>query len=180
MTGALIIVETVATWYQMGQDVEYPEPNFSSWTKNSTGNIYFGSNEPPVGIVNQHINVMDDHPRLARKIAAEAIALLKNERGTLPLKKPLRIGVYGEDSALDPAGPNVCPDRGCNNGTLAVGWGSGATDFEVSQPLHVPIEITRANFSKSTSLIPSQQSQRRPPPTKASLLRLSRTTNSQK
>jgi hypothetical protein len=121
----------VATWYKFGQDdPAYPKPNFSSWTKNTTGLIYFGSNEPPVGVVNQHVNVMADHPTIARRVAAEGTALLKNDRKTLPLKRPMRIGVYGEDAALAPEGPNVCPDRGCNEGTLGSGWGSGTVDFE--------------------------------------------------
>ncbi|KAF8534505.1 glycoside hydrolase family 3 protein [Trichophaea hybrida] len=121
----------VAAWYQLGQDRGYPDVNFSSWTKDTIGKIYTGSHEPPEGVVNKHINVMGDHPNLTRKIAAEAIALLKNDRKTLPLKKPLKIGVYGEDAALaEPGGANVCEDRACNQGTLAVGWGSGTTDFE--------------------------------------------------
>lgn len=27
------------------------------------------------------------------------------------------------------SGPNSCPDRGCDEGTLAMGWGSGTADF---------------------------------------------------
>lgn len=127
---AAMLTNTVATWYQLGQDTGYPEPNFSSWTQNDTGNIYWGSYAPPVGLVNQHVNVMADHPALARKVAAEAVALLKNEESALPLKQPMRIGVYGEDAAPPAGGPNVCADRGCNVGTLAVGWGSGSTEFE--------------------------------------------------
>ena len=115
----------------MGQDIGHPEPNFSSWTNETVGRIYYGSNQPPIGIVNKHVNVMQDHPRLARKIAAESIALLKNDGGILPLGRILRIGVYGEDAAVAPGGPNICIDRGCNQGTLAVGWGSGTTEFEV-------------------------------------------------
>ena len=126
---AVVLTKVVATWYQLGQDSAYPAPNFSSWTQKDIGNIYWGSYEAPVGLINQHVDVMAGHPALARKIAAEAIALLKNERSTLPLKKPMKIGVYGEDAALPAGGPNTCADRGCNVGTLAVGWGSGTTDF---------------------------------------------------
>jgi len=127
---AAMLTKVVAAWYQLGQDSDYPEPNFSSWSQNDTGNIYWGSYEAPVGLINQHVDVMADHPALARKIAAEAIALLKNEGQTLPLRKPMKIGVYGEDAALPAGGPNTCVDRGCNVGTLAVGWGSGTTEFE--------------------------------------------------
>ena len=81
-------------------------------------------------MINQHVNVMEDHPKIARRVAAEGTALLKNDRRTLPLKKQKKIGVYGEDARLDPGGPNVCLDRGCNQGTLGSGWGSGTVDFE--------------------------------------------------
>lgn len=109
-----MVTRIVATYYKFNQEEDYPEPNFSSWTKETEGNIYFGSNEGPRGIVNQHVNVMADHHILARKIAAEAIALLKNE-DVLPLKKPKKIGIYGQ--AGPGRGPNACPDRGCNEGT---------------------------------------------------------------
>ena len=111
-----MVTRIVATWYQLGQDKDYPAPNFSSWTKNDTGFLYFGSNEPPVAVVNQHVDVRGDHATLARKVAADAIALLKNERNILPLGKPMKIGVYGSDAGPGD-GPNVCPDRGCNQGT---------------------------------------------------------------
>ena len=106
----------VATWYQLGQDKDYPEPNFSSWTKNDTGLLYFGSKEPPYAVVNKHVDVQADHAKLARKIAADAIALLKNEGNALPLGQPMKIGIYGSDAGPG-NGPNACPYRGCNQGT---------------------------------------------------------------
>jgi beta-glucosidase len=101
---------------------------------------------------------MGDHPKLARKIAAEAIALLKNDQGILPLKKPLKIGVYGEDAALAPGGANVCPDRGCNQGTLAVGWGSGATDFDyLVDPLSAIKKKVESYGGTITSILQNNQ-----------------------
>lgn len=106
----------VATWYHFGQDKGFPEVNFSSWTKNSTGRIYEGSLNPPYGEVNRHVNVMEDHHLLARKVATEGTVLLKND-GFLPLKKKAqKLGIYGEDAGPG-SGPNACPDRGCNQGT---------------------------------------------------------------
>jgi hypothetical protein len=150
-----MVTRIVATWYQLGQNKDYPEPNFSSWTKNTTGNIYYGSYEGPEGIVNQHVDVMGNHPTaIARKVAAEAIALLKNDRNTLPLKKPMKIGVYGEDAALPPGGANVCADRGCNQGTLAVGWGSGSTDFEyLVDPLSAITKQAQSYGGKVTAIL---------------------------
>ena len=111
-----MVTRIVATWYQLGQDKDYPTPNFSSWTKNDTGLLYFGSNEPPYAVVNQHIDVQDDHATLARKIAADAIALLKNQDNALPLGQPMKIGIYGSDAGPGD-GPNSCFDRACNQGT---------------------------------------------------------------
>ncbi|KAI5778066.1 glycoside hydrolase family 3 protein [Geopyxis carbonaria] len=150
-----MVTRIVAAWYKVGQNSGYPAPNFSSWTKNSTGNIYYGSYEGPVGVVNQHVDVMSDaHSTLARKVAAESIALLKNDRSTLPLtRKHRKIGVYGEDAILDAGGPNVCPDRGCNKGTLASGWGSGAVDFEyLSEPL-AAIKAKAATYGATVTAV---------------------------
>lgn len=142
----------VATWYKFGQDKEdYPEPNFSSWTKSSEGLLYFGSNQGPNAIVNKHLDVRGDHAKLARKIASDSIALLKNE-DVLPLKKSLlKIGVYGEDAGPG-KGPNACDDRGCNQGTLAVGWGSGSTDFEY---LIDPLSAITARATKEGATVTS-------------------------
>lgn len=126
----------VATWYQMGQDDETKfssdGPNFSSWTNDEEGLIYFGAGEGETGIVNKFIDVSGDHFKIARKIAAEATVLVKNDDGVLPFKRGAwggrKIGVYGEDAGPG-RGANYCKDRGCNQGTLASGWGSGAVEF---------------------------------------------------
>ena len=107
----------VAAWYKFGQDKGYPKVNFSSWTKNTTGRIYEGSFQGPYGIVNKHVNVMEDHHVIARRVAAEGTVLLKNDNSFLPLKRvSQKIGIYGEDAGPG-QGPNACPDRGCNQGT---------------------------------------------------------------
>ena len=40
-----------------------------------------------------------------------------------------QIGLIGQDAGSNPYGANGCSDRGCNNGTLAMGWGSGTANF---------------------------------------------------
>ena len=160
----------VAAWYQLGQDdkARYPNlppegdgrPNFSSWTNDKIGKIHEGSDDPTTAVVNQFIDVQgqgkDFHGHLAQQIAAEGTVLAKNEEGILPLEvkgwtdqyQPhgagkYKVGVFGEDAASNPKGPNDCPDRGCNVGTLASGWGSGAVDFPHLVP---PIEALESSF----------------------------------
>lgn len=140
-------------------------PNFSSWTNDRTGLLYPGSDSLDSGVVNQWVDAAAtgtySHAALARRIAAEGVVLLKNVDRMLPLarsgwsqeeetsSKPYSSGtrrhvaVFGEDSRLDSDGPNVCADRGCNRGTLASGWGSGAVDFPY---LVAPLDALRDAF----------------------------------
>lgn len=39
------------------------------------------------------------------------------------------MAIIGEDAHDNPGGPNACSDRGCDIGTLAMGWGSGTANF---------------------------------------------------
>ncbi|CAI7659522.1 unnamed protein product [Penicillium palitans] len=142
-----MVTRIVAAWYRLRQDSWEPPapegeggPNFSSWTKERIGHLYEGSpDKDATGVVNKFVNAQgtdeDAHSIVARHIAAEGTVLLKNINNTLPLLRAqsapngkYRVGVYGEDAGPG-QGPNACVDRGCNQGTLASGWGSGAVDF---------------------------------------------------
>ncbi|KZP32329.1 glycoside hydrolase family 3 protein [Athelia psychrophila] len=101
----------LAGWYLLGQDVNYPAVNFNS--KDSTSSI------------NQHVNVQGNHASLIRTIGAASTVLLKNTGGALPLKAPKSIAIIGSDAGPNPSGINGCTDRSCNQGILAMGWGSG-------------------------------------------------------
>jgi len=143
-----MVTRVVAAWYQLGQDdkskFDGKGPNFSSWTNDEMGVINFGSpDDKDVKVVNKFINVQgsgdDAHSIIARQVATEGTVLVKNEDNILPLSKDgwpadqphellYRIGIFGEDAG-EGKGPNACPDRGCNQGTLGSGWGSGAVEF---------------------------------------------------
>ncbi|RYO87722.1 hypothetical protein DL766_005008 [Monosporascus sp. MC13-8B] len=117
----------MAAHFKVGMTLDQPPINMNSWTKDAFGYRHFYAQDGYERI-NWHIDVQDDHGDLIREIGAKATVLLKNE-GALPLKKPKFLAVIGEDAAPNPLGPNGCPDRGCNKGTLAQSWGSGTAEF---------------------------------------------------
>ena len=162
-----MVTRIVASWYQLGQDdkTKWPDPppkgkggpNFSSWTNDKIGRLHQGSDDPTTAVVNKFIDVQGkgntSHGHLARAVAAEGTVLVKNVDNLLPLNRKqisegrkYRVGVYGEDAGPG-QGPNACPDRGCNQGTLASGWGSGAAEFPY---LITPIDALQSAFDSST------------------------------
>ena len=132
----------VAAWYQLGQDKwDSDGPNFSSWTDEETGKLHDGSSSSQQKVVvNRFVKAEDDESKkVARQVAAEGTVLLKNDDSVLPIDSKLstikgsdnplkRVVIIGEDAGPG-KGANYCDDRACNQGTLAVGWGSGATEF---------------------------------------------------
>ncbi|KAL2023883.1 hypothetical protein VTK56DRAFT_660 [Thermocarpiscus australiensis] len=118
-----------AAWYKMGQDKDHPRPNFSSNTREKNGLLYPAALLFPIGQVNWFVNVQADHYLIARQVAQDAITLLKNEDGFLPLLTSRKLSVFGTDAQANPAGPNACANRACNTGTLGMGWGSGVADY---------------------------------------------------
>ena len=119
----------VATWYQMGQNEGFPEPNFSSNTFNAKGLLHPAAIFSPYGIVNQFVNVQQDHFLIARQVAQDGITMLKNEDNLLPLQTSRPLKVFGSGAQTNPDGPNACPDRNCNKGTLGMGWGSQTVEY---------------------------------------------------
>ncbi|GLA49826.1 CAZyme family GH3 [Aspergillus niger] len=140
-----MVTRIVATWYQMGQDEDYPLPNFSSNTLDETGPLYPGALFSPSGVVNQYVNVQGNHNITAHAIARDAITLLKNENNTLPLSTTDSLKIFGTDAGPNSNGLNSCTDQGCDNGVLTMGWGSGTSRL----PYLVTPQQAIANLSSS-------------------------------
>lgn len=94
----------LAAWYLVEQDQGYPRINLGA-------------------------NVQGDHKSNVRAVARDGIVLLRNEGNMLPLKSPRRIAIVGSAAVNNPRGINSCVDRGCNDGALGMGWGSGTTNY---------------------------------------------------
>ncbi|KUJ20941.1 uncharacterized protein LY89DRAFT_715245 [Mollisia scopiformis] len=119
----------VATWYQMGQDQDYPLPNFSANTADPTGLCYPAALFSPTCVTNEYVDVQADHAVVARNVSREAITMLKNVNNTLPLSTSASLKIFGTDAEANPNGVNSCNERACDEGTLGMGWGSGTANY---------------------------------------------------
>jgi beta-glucosidase len=129
----------MAAYFKVGRDKSRVPINFSSWTTEDVAPLHWLA-QADNATVNEHVNVQSDHARVINEIATRSIVLLKNVDNALPLKNPESILVAGEDAHLNPKGPNGCPDRGCDEGHLAMGWGSGTANFPY---LIAPVDAIR-------------------------------------
>lgn len=142
----------MAAYFLVGQDPEtYPETNFNSWTTDEYGYKAFAP-KANYGLVNQDVDVRGDHYKNIREVAAKSNVLLKNVDGALPLRKLKQIGIFGSDAGEAQYGPNGCNDRGCHNGTLAMGWGSGTASFPY---LITPLEAIKRRAIKQGTVVQS-------------------------
>ncbi|KAL8978986.1 MAG: hypothetical protein Q9205_005572 [Flavoplaca limonia] len=122
-------VRIVAAWYYVGRDQSQVPINFDSWTLDTFGYQHYFAEEVYT-LVNEHVDVRAEHSTLVRQIGSASTVLLKNNNSALPLTGREKFtAVFGYDAGGNPYGPNGCPDRGCDNGTLAMAWGSGTANF---------------------------------------------------
>ncbi|CAO1599979.1 MAG: hypothetical protein LQ349_001251 [Xanthoria aureola] len=122
-------VRIIAAWYYVGRDQSQVPINFDSWTIDTFGNQHYYAEEGYT-LINEHVDVRAEHSTLIRQIGSASTVLLKNNNSALPLTGRERFtAVFGNDAGGNQYGPNGCPDRGCDNGTLAMAWGSGTANF---------------------------------------------------
>lgn len=122
-------VRIMAAYYYVGRDSVDTPTNFYSWDQGTYGPIHAADPNSPVGLVNEHVNVQGEHRNIIRQVAQASNVLLKNT-GVLPLTgNEKQVALIGYDACSNPWGANGCPNRGCNNGTLAMGYGSGTCQF---------------------------------------------------
>ncbi len=118
----------MAAFFQVRGDAPNTPTNFHSFTRQTYG-FQHDLAQKDYALVNQHLDVRRDHGNLIRQIGAASTVLLKNVNNALPLGRDRVTAVFGEDAGTPRRGPNGCPDRGCLDGTLAMGWGSGTASF---------------------------------------------------
>lgn len=124
-----MVVRIMAGFFYVDLPVEREPINFSSWTRDTYGHEHYYGGQGPIVQVNDHVDVTANHSALIREIGAASTVLLKNA-GALPLKGTEQLtAVFGEDAGPNLLGPNGCSDRGCDQGTLGMAWGSGSTEF---------------------------------------------------
>lgn len=122
-------VRIMAGFFYVDRPIERDPITFSSWTTDTYGYEYYYGSQGPIVQVNEHVDVRGNHSTLIRQMGAASTVLLKNS-GVLPLTGLEQLtAVFGEDAGANTNGPNYCSDRGCDNGTLGMAWGSGSANF---------------------------------------------------
>ncbi|KAK7693727.1 hypothetical protein QCA50_003299 [Cerrena zonata] len=132
-----MVTRILASWYFLGQDKGYPSVSFNAFNLNDEVN-------------NKHVDVQADHFQNVREIGAASAVLLKNTKNALPLKKPRSVVLIGNDAGSALHGPNGFGDRGGDDGVLAMGWGSGTTQFPY---LISPLEAIQARARQDRSIV---------------------------
>lgn len=148
-----MILRVMTPYFYLGQQ-DYPTVDPSSADLNN----FDGSNSNYTWDLSgeKSRDVRAGHAQLIHDIAAQGTVLLKNVNGTLPLKTPKNIGVFGNDAAdlttglynyavfQYPASP------GYDIGTCAVGGGSGQGRFTT---LVAPLEAIKRRAMQEGAVV---------------------------
>ncbi|CAO1633325.1 unnamed protein product [Sympodiomycopsis kandeliae] len=136
-------VRILASYFLLGQDKDYPKPNFDFRDDNSE--------------LNEHVNInkLFDHAPIIREVAAAGTVLLKNKKKkngyrALPLAKPNghtpnKLAIIGSDAGPAYKGANFYGDRAGTDGVVGEGWGSGTAEYSI---LISPYEALQARAVK--------------------------------
>ncbi|KAK3197464.1 hypothetical protein GRF29_216g239387 [Pseudopithomyces chartarum] len=146
-----MVTRIMSAYYLVGRDRHAVPVNFNSWSRDTYGYQHAFA-QTGYGLINQHVDVRADHYKSIRIAAAKSTVLLKNS-GVLPLKgNEKNTAVFGQDAGENQYGPNGCADRGCDNGTLAMGWGSGTADFPY---LVTPLDAIKSEVAGNGGVLQS-------------------------
>ena len=142
-----MIKRILTPYFYFDQETDYPTIDPSSYAvTEATYGLLSAGDSTPVGR-----DVRANHSALIREIGSAGTVLLKNVNGTLPLKSPKVIGVFGND-APDVSAGLLYPSNnyGCKIGTLTVGGGSGSgrNPYVVS-----PLEAIKARAKDEKSRV---------------------------
>ncbi|KAM5539149.1 hypothetical protein V8D89_007179 [Ganoderma adspersum] len=113
----------VAAWYFLSQGNNYPAVSFNQASPHDLD-------------TNQHVDMQDDHFKIVREISVTSVILLKN--------------ITSNDSGPSLRGPNGYPGNAGDDGTLAIGWGSGSGSFPY---LITPLEAIQARAREDCSSV---------------------------
>jgi beta-glucosidase len=144
-----MVLRIMTPFYQLNQDVNFPEVDESSSTINFFDPNSYVYNFTLGPIVDARAN----HGALIRILAAEATVLLKNVNNTLPLKSPKNIGIFGNDASEPTEGLYFLSLSAANPpkwGVLAAGGGSGTVRFSY---LITPLEVLKARGLQDNTLV---------------------------
>ena len=148
-----MVLRIMTPYYWLGQD-NYPTVDEASADLNNfdpaKSNYTWDFGGP------KSRDVRGDHAQIIHDIAAQSTILLKNTNGTLPLKAPKNIGVFGNDAAdlttglYNYANLNYPASPGYDFGTIAVGGGSGQGRFTT---LVAPLEAIKRHAMQDNGVV---------------------------
>lgn len=126
-----MVLRILTPYFHLNQDVDFPP--IDGYTQRLANSQSYPFNYTIGPIVDAR---QAQHAQLIRDLGAAGTVLLKNKNGTLPLKTPKNIGVFGNDAAdftrgqysLSLSGAGIAGGN-YDIGTLAVGGGSGTGRF---------------------------------------------------